>query len=421
MKTIRLALSVAWKEIQVLMRDRGALGMLLLFPILLSSVQGGANLMFSGEEGEMPSILLHVGLVNEDAGAFGSEVSKALKSIDVLDVNTFEKSTDAEQKVVKGEIAAAIVIPADFSDKIDEYTPTAIQVIVDPAQPESVSIITGIMNQVVAEVTIWGEVQYGVRSVLNNSGLLEIATPEQMAGISAQNLGVIMTRLNELRRNPAIEVVSENLSGETAEGGIMGFVSYVYAAYIVLFIFFVVGSCAESIQDEREIGTMRRLVAAPLPRSAIIGGKMLGFMVIPCLQAILIFAVGNLFFDIKLGQSPEGLVVLTLVTAAVSTSMGLLLATLVKSKKQASDMGVLLGFVLGFAGGAIPIAQLQMTRIEGPMGIISRFVPHANAIEAYYQLIAENGSLVNILPEIGILLVMMVVFLTIAVRRLKFQ
>ena len=420
MKTIRLALSVAWKEIQVLMRDRGALGMLLLFPILLSSVQGGANLM-ANQEGETTSILLHVGLVNEDSGTFGSEVSKALKSIDVLDVNTFETNADAEQQVVKGEMAAAIVIPADFSDKIDEYTPTAIQVIVDPAQPESVSIITGIMNQVVAEVTIWGEVQHGVRSVLNNSGLLEIATPEQMAAISAQNLGVIMTRLNELRRDPAIEVVSENLTGETAEGGIMGFVSYVYAAYIVLFIFFVVGSCAESIQDERELGTMRRLVAAPLPRSAIIGGKMLGFMVIPCMQAILIFAVGNLFFDIKLGQSPEGLVVLTLVTAAVSTSMGLLLATLVKSKKQAGDMGTLLGFVLGFAGGAIPIAPLLMARNEGAMGIISRIVPHTNAIEAYYQLISENASLVDILPEIGILLVMMVVFLTIAVRRLKFQ
>jgi len=394
--------------------------MLLLFPILLSSVQGGANLM-ANQEGETTSILLHVGLVNEDSGTFGSEVRKALKSIDVLDVNTFETNADAEQKVVKGEIAAAIVIPADFSDKINEYTPTAIQVIVDPAQPESVSIITGIMNQVVAEVTIWGEVQHGVRSVLNNSGLLEIATPEQMAAISAQNLGVIMTRLNELRRDPAIEVVSENLAGETAEGGIMGFVSYVYAAYIVLFIFFVVGSCAESIQDERELGTMRRLVASPLPRSAIIGGKMLGFMVIPCMQAILIFAVGNLFFDIKLGQSPEGLVVLTLVTAAVSTSMGLLLATLVKSKKQAGDMGTLLGFVLGFAGGAIPIAPLLMTRNEGAMGIISRIVPHTNAIEAYYQLISENASLVDILPEIGILLAMMVVFLTIAVKRLKFQ
>jgi ABC-2 type transport system permease protein len=420
MKNIRYTLSVAWKEIQVIFRDRGALAMLFLLPILLSSIQGGANLMLAAE-GETPEILLQVGLVNRDSGVFGSEVSKAIQSVEVLEVEIFEQRDMAEKMVTKGEVAAAIVIPGDFSDKIDAYTPVAIEVIVDPAQPESVSIITGIMNQVVDEVTIWGEVQYGIKAVLANSGLLELATPEQLAAIGAQNLGVIMTRLNEMRRSPAIEVISEDLQGEVAEGGIMSFLSYVYAAYIVLFIFFVVGSCAESIQDERETGTLRRLVAAPIPRGAIIGGKMLGFTVIPCLQTVVLFAIGNLFFDVSLGQSPEGLIILTIVVAGVSTSLGLLLATLVKSKKQAGDMGTLLGFVLGFAGGAIPIAPLLMTRMEGPMSILSRIVPHANAIEAYYRLVAENASLVDILPEIGILVAMILVFLLIAVRRLKFQ
>ena len=148
---------------------------------------------------------------------------------------------------------------------------------------------------------------------------------------------------------------------------------------------------------------------------------MLGFMVIPCLQATLLFTIANLFFDIPLGNSPAGLVILTIVIAGVSTSMGLLLATLVKSKKQADNMGTLLGFLLGFLGGAIPIAPLLMTRMEGPMGIISRFVPHANAIEAYYRLIYENANLANILPEIGILFGMIVLFLGIAIRRFKFQ
>jgi len=420
MKNITFTLSVAWKEIQVFMRDRGALALLFLFPILLSSVQGGANVAMTAE-GETPSILLHVGLANGDEGNFGSEISKALQSIEILDVETFEQKDEAEEKVAKGEAAAAIVIPAGFSDKINAYTPASITVIVDPAQPESISIITGIMNQVVDEVTIWGEISYGVRTVLGNSGLLDGATPEQMAAVSAQNLGVIMTRLNEMRRNPVIEVVSEDLKGEASEGGIMGFLSYVFAAYTVLFIFFVVGTCAESIQDEREMGTLRRLVAAPIPRGSVIGGKMLGYMLIPCLQVVILFAVGSLFFDVPLGKSPAGLIVLTIVVAGVSTSMGLLLATLVKSKKQAGDMGVLLGFVLGFAGGAIPIAPLRMVRMEGVISILARFVPHANAIEAYYKLIAENGTLVDILPELGILLGMIAIFLFIAVRRFKFQ
>jgi ABC-2 type transport system permease protein len=419
MKNIRYTLAVAWKEIQIFLRDRGAMAMFLLFPILLSSVQGGGNLM--AYEEETSSILLHVGLVNEDPGTFGSEIAKVLQSIDVLAIETFTRGDEAEGKVAKGEAAAAILIPADFSEKINAYTPVAIEVIVDPAQPQSVSIITGIMNKVVDEVTIWGEVQYGVRTVLDNSGLLDDATPQQMAAIGAQNLGVIMTSLNEMRRNPAIEVISEDLKGEVTTGGIMAYVSYVYAAYIVLFIFFVVGICAESIQDEREKGTLRRLIAAAIPRGAVIGGKMLGFMLIPCLQAVILFTIGNLAFGVPLGQSPAGLIMLTLVAAGVSTSLGLLLAALVKSKKQANDMGLLLSFVLGFAGGAIPIGQLQMTRMEGPISILSRVVPHANAIEGYYKLIAENASLVDILPEIGILLGMMLVFLVIAARRFRFD
>jgi ABC-2 type transport system permease protein len=421
MKNIGYILSVAWKEIQIFIRDRGALAMLILFPILLSSIQGGANARSVAQEGEAPAILLHVGLVNKDSGRFSTEVSKALLSIEVLDVKTFKEIDVAEEEVAKGEQAAVIVIPSDFTDKINAYIPVEIEVIVDPAQPESISIVTGIMNQVVSEVTIWGGVQYGIKSVLDNSGLLEEATPEQMAGIQAQILGVIMTRLNEMRREPAIEVISEDMGGEIKEGGLMAFMAYVFSAYIVLFVFFVVGTCAESIQEERVTGTLRRLVAAPISPGAVIGGKMLGFMVIPCLQATLLFTIANLFFDIPLGKSPLGLVVLTVVIAGVSTSMGLLLATLVKSKKQAEDMGILLGFLLGFVGGAIPIAPLLMTRMEGPMGIISRFVPHANAIEAYYKLIYENATLLDILPEISILLGMIILFLGIAVRRFKFQ
>jgi ABC-2 type transport system permease protein len=420
MDNVYYSLSIAWKEMLVFIRDRGALAMLLLFPVLLSSVQGGANLMLAGEE-DSPSILLQVGMVNLDSGVFGSEVSKSIQNIDILEVESFKDTNEVEKAVGKGEFSAAIVIPEDFSEKIDAYSPVDIDVLIDPAQPESVSIITGILNKVVDEVTIWGEVQYGIRTVMEGSGLMDSATPEQMAAIRAQNLGVIMTRLNEMRRDPIIEVISEDLQGKATEGGIMSFVSYVYAAYIVLFIFFVVGTCAESIMTERELGTIRRLAAAPIPRGAIISGKMLGFMVIPCLQTIILFSVGNLVFDIPLGQSPAGLITLTLVVASTSTSLGLLLASLVRSKKQAGDVGTIMGFVLGFAGGAIPIAPLLMTRTDGPIAIISRIVPHANAIEAYYQLIAENATLIDILPEISILAAMTVIFLAIAVRRLKLQ
>jgi len=420
MNMLNNILAVAWKELQLIARDRGALAIFFLLPLLLSTIQGGANAVANSEEAAA-AILLNVQLVNEDAGDFGREVVNAIENIDELAIASPATVEDAEESVRQGEAAAAIVIPADFSASIDAYEPTEIEVIVDPAEPESASIVAGIMNQVVAEVTIWGEVQYGIRSVFDQSGLLGDLNAEQRRGIEAQNLGVIMTSLNELRQNPSILVMNESLEGEEVDAGTNDFFAYMYPAYTVMFIFFIIGTCATSVLREREAGTLRRLVASPIPRGAVIGGKMLAFMVIPCLQTIVLLGVAHLFFDTPLGQHPLALVVLTVIVAAVATSMGLLMATIAKSVSQADSMGTMASFVLAAIGGAIPVAPLLLTRAEGFISILTRFTPHAHAIEAYYSIMAENAGLVDILPEIGFLVGMGVIYFVIAVWRFKFE
>ena len=254
MKAIYYTLSITLKEIQVILRDRGWLVILFLLPLLIGGFIGGMNLAANpatGEDGGQGGILLQVGLVNLDTGSFGSEVSKAIQDIDQLQVQVYSDVDQAEERVAQGDIISAIIIPADFSEKINSYSPTAIEVKVDPAQPEGSSIIAGIMNQVVSEVALLGEVQYGVRSVLEESGLLAQASPQEQRAIEAQNLGVIMTRINDMRRNPAILVVSEDLLGAKIQGGIELFIAYTFAALSVMFIFFIVAMCSTSLLGER--------------------------------------------------------------------------------------------------------------------------------------------------------------------------
>ena len=152
MNTIYLTLSVTWKEIQLLIRDRGNLAMLFLLPMLIAGVMGGGNL--ASVQGEESTILLSVYLVNQDPADFGREVTKAVQEIPQLEVQELSSPDEAEALVARGKAAAAVVIPPDFTQMINDHQSTQIDVIVDPAQPESASIVTGIMNQVVAEVTI---------------------------------------------------------------------------------------------------------------------------------------------------------------------------------------------------------------------------------------------------------------------------
>ena len=87
MNAIRDTLAMAWKEIQVLLKDRGALAVLFLLPLLFGSLYGSINLQAAGGSDD-PIILLHVGLVNEDTGIFGSEIAKALRTIDELSLES---------------------------------------------------------------------------------------------------------------------------------------------------------------------------------------------------------------------------------------------------------------------------------------------------------------------------------------------
>ena len=422
MNKLRDVLSIAWKEVQLIAKDRGSLAVYFLLPLLIGSMMASMNLSMSASaRGEKGAILLKVGLVNQDTGVFGLEIAKALRGINVLEMETFDTTAPAEDRVARGNAAAAIVIPRDFSDKINAYTPTSIEVIVDPAQPESTSIVTGIMKEVASEVTVWGEVQYGIRSFFAHSGVLEGASPEEQRAIQAQSVGTIMTRLTELRRNPAITVSSEDLEGIPVSAVFAGYFALLFPGLTVMFIFFAVGSVASGLLLEREVGTLRRLIAAPIAPSAVIFGKMLAYILLAFLQTVVLLGVARVAFAMPLGNSLVGLVLLTLATALVSTSLGMLLAGFCKTSKQADSLGTMASFVLGGLGGAVAVSPTPLWRTPGMMGVIANLTPHAHALQGFYSLMAEKAGVVQILPQVGILLLIAAVFFAVAVRRFKFE
>ncbi len=420
MGNISLILAIAWKELQLMLRDRGALAVLFVLPVLLSSFLASMNLQFN-QEGAEEAIRIEILLVNQDAGEFGRQLVSAVRQIPQLSIEQLVSAGDAEARIARGEAAAAVVIPSDFSQKIDDYVPNTIEVIVDPGEPQGASIVTGIMNQVVDELAIWGEIQYGVRAVLDDSGVLEQASPVEQQAFAAQTLGAIMTRLGEMRRSPAIAVETASLAGAEAQGWLEAFFAYVYPGFTVMFIFFIVGVVGTSMLHEREVGTMRRLLAAPIPPRAIIGGKILAYMLVACAQVVVMFAVGRIVVSMPLGESPVGLVVVTLAVAFVATAMGAALAALARTAKQADNAGMVLGFVLAGIGGALPLSGTPIPRLEGFMGTLTKFTPHGHAVEAYYSLMAENAALTDVLPEVGILLGMGAVFFLFAAWRFKFN
>jgi ABC-2 type transport system permease protein len=171
---------------------------------------------------------------------------------------------------------------------------------------------------------------------------------------------------------------------------------------------------------EREAGSLRRLVAAPLPRGALIGGKVLAYTLVVVIQVAIIFLIGALAMDVSFGSSPLGLILITLCLGLVSTTLGMLVAALAKTAEQAGSISLVLIFVLGFLSGSFA-PQTAFYRGEGFMALLSRLTPQAQATIGYHTIILQGGGVVDILPQIAYLLGLSLVFFLIAIWRFRFE
>ena len=427
MNAIRSSLRLARKDLKVLFKDRGQLAVIFALPLLFALIFGGLFTAIAGSEGPSgePRLVIKAYVVNDDQGPYGAQVEAVLRGIRPLRLYRSRTVDEADEKVAEGEAPAAIIIPADFSARIDANQPARVQLIKDPTQQVEAEAVAGILNEALTELSVRAEIEYGIRAVFAKTGVLEGADPKVARAVQAQTMGVIWTAVQEIRQNPAIAVQSEDLAGEERELPVSGLVFAVYVPmFATMFAFFLVGFMAESILGEKEAGSFRRLLAAPIHRGTVVAGKMLAFVGVVFLQMLLLFGVGSALFDMPLGDSPLGLLALTLALALASTGLGMLLGSLARTRKQAGNIGMVLGFVLFFASG-LPPSSISRTGyesgLEGFRLYLSQLTPHAHAFNGYLELMLEGAGLVDLLPNILALLGFGVVFFLLGLWRFKYE
>jgi ABC-2 type transport system permease protein len=148
---------------------------------------------------------------------------------------------------------------------------------------------------------------------------------------------------------------------------------------------------------------------------------MLAYLVIVFMQVLIIFGVGNVVFNMPLGESYLGLLLVTLGLGLAATGMGIMVAALAKTDRQADSIGMVLAFVLAGLGGCIPVGLIPIYESGGAIEIISRLTPHAHALMGFRDLMLKNANALEVLPQVGILLVFALIFYVIAVWRFKYD
>jgi len=415
MDAIRKTLAVTLKDLQILaFGDRGTLFAIFILPLAITILSGA---IFGGGDS---AINIPIIVVNQDEGGYGASIVEVLKDIKELSLATAETPSAAEDQVATGDYMAAVIIPVDFTQNIDDYVATEITVSIDPAQASYGQIITAIIEEIAGSMAIQGEIRYGIREVLTDMGLDEAASPDVFRASQAQTEGVIFTQMQHLQTDEPIQFQRVDVKGV----GVFSWEDSIFAlqlpAMTVMFAFFVIPALSTELIKEKEVGSLRRLIASPLPRGALVGGKIIAYTFLVILQVVLAFGVGAIFFDMPLGNSPLGLVLMTIALGVTATSLGMLVAALARSRDQATSIGMLLIFVLGILGGCFN-PDTAAFRGEGFMAKVSYYTPQAQAMIGYHTLVILKGTLADVLPYVGYLLGISLIFFLVAIWRFKFE
>ena len=129
-------------------------------------------------------------------------------------------------------------------------------------------------------------------------------------------------------------------------------VSHAFAAMAVMMLMFSLVAGAGTLLDEREQGTLLRLQLIPNARDAILLGKTLFLGGIGLLQLFTLFVFGYFAFDVPVLDHLLEIVVISIATVAASAAMGMLFASLSKTRKQLEGSSTLVILGMSALGGA---------------------------------------------------------------------
>jgi ABC-2 type transport system permease protein len=172
---------------------------------------------------------------------------------------------------------------------------------------------------------------------------------------------------------------------------------------------------AEVFVIEREKGTLRRLLISPSPRSLTLFGKLLSRLALGLFQMALLFVGGTLIFGVQWGTSPGALIAVSAAFALATVSLGMLLATFIRTRGQANSTVIGLALALSALGGAwYPLEVTPPLYRE-----IVKVLPSNWAMRAYTDLLVRQAGFQDVLPAVGVLLLFTAVFLTVGILRFK--
>jgi len=376
---MRVAFVIAGRILRQRIRDRSAIIFAVLTPL-------GLALAFAAIIPDFTTDFhTTIAIVDQDHGAAATALVDgpfaALATAGIADIRSFTDEADARAAVASEDVGVAVVIPTGFTAAIHDATQTQVRILGGTgavARELARATVTAFAEQVDAG-------QLTVETVAATGGIVDAATVQRVRESLQGTAPITLTDVQSAHRQASMA-------------------TFYGAAMAIMFVFFATQYGALAILSERRVGTLNRLLAAPIGKgSVILGGSIAGFVLGLFAMTILVVAT-TLIGHASWGPPPlVALLVVSAVVAAIGIST--LVATLARTVEQAGGLNAIVALCMAAVGGVfIPLSQAP--EILARMSLVT---PHAWFLRAIDTLSVPSAVLGDILPTVVVLVGMGVV------------
>jgi ABC-2 type transport system permease protein len=384
------AVLIAVKDLRQRARDRSVfiwgivapLGLAAIFSVLLGGVA------------DPDDISVSLGVVDHDGGALArllvDDAMGGIATEGLIEVTESSDEGALRERVESGDLDALVVVPEGFTAAASTGMPSTLDVIGSLESPIGAQVAEAIVVGFAAEVNA---VSVAVETdvALRGGDTSGIDAAADAAASRPSPLG--------LADLPAAD---KQLSAET----------FYSAAMAVFFLFFTVQFGVIGLLEEKQNGTMSRLLAAPIRRQSIVLGKGLTSLVLGLVSMTVLIVASTILLGAHWGD-PAG--VALLVVAGVFAAVGLMavVAGFARTPEGAGNLQSILAVVLGMLGGAF----FPISRAGGLISTLSLATPHAWFLRGLGELSA-GGGVEAVLPAAGAIALFGIVTITLSQARM---
>mgnify|MGYP003921022581 CR=1 FL=1 len=396
---MRKLLALFWKDTRLRFAGRSELLFFLILPIVFTFILAGGT--GRGDDGRIPVLV-----VDEAHSALSRQILSELGRSPSLRV---EWTTPAagEAALKQRRAAALLVIPAESHP---ERLRTGTVALVWRQRPDDLGAQAAAQAVRAVLYRLGSALVIAHQAVTTAASIRPFATTAEREAYFDEALAAAQRRMATAPQR--LEVVIANTTGRVGYDP----AAQASAGQLITWVFIPLLGLAAVFVQERQGGTLRRLVITPTRRGMLLLGTIGGHVFWALVQMGLLMGFGVWVLGVPWAREPLALVMVMVAAALAAAALGTMMATFVKTTAQATGLSILLGMVMALLGGCWYPLEL----FPRPVQMAVHGLPTTWAMQGMLDMLVRGQGPAGVLPETAVLLGFAAVCFAVGSRRFRY-